>query len=173
MHHNVQGLHSKVLDISNYEEMHADALMINETWLKTQYGNATFNMDNYAFYRQDRPDNKGRGGVAVYVRQPLVTNKLETNVTDIEHVAVDVTSDIGMKCVIVSIYKSPAQNMETFLSNLCCLLNFIGTTQYDSTVVARDFNENLLNDSKHHIHDIFTQEYNYIHVCNISLWILT
>ena len=161
VHHNVQGLRSKLPDIKNYAEMHADVLMINETLLKSGDANHSLCISGYTLERQDRSSNTGRGGIAVYVKDSITKHRLQTNVSAIEQLAVTLKKDTDETYVVVSIYRPPAQNIHTFAVSLRHLLQVIDNCHCDNIIIAGDFNECLLKKSSHPIHNIFSHEYGY------------
>jgi len=116
VHHNVQGLRSKVPDIDNYEEMHADALTTNETLLKASDPDHSVYINDYVVERQDRPSNTGRGGVAVYVKDSIARRRLETGVQSIKHVAVTLTKDTHDVCC-----REHLQTSSTEHSDIWCI----------------------------------------------------
>lgn len=161
VHHNVQGLLSKMPDIKNHAELLGDVLMFNETWLKAQYTDDSIHLEAYTLFRQDRLNNKGRGGVIIYVRENIAVKRLTTSVNEIEHVSLQITKR-NETYIVVSIYRSPQQTLLPFTDALRRLLNFIETVPCSDVVIAGDFNENILAKSPCHIYDILTKQYGYV-----------
>ena len=83
-HLNVQSLKPKLPDVRNdiHHVYGFDVLMLAETWLSANVPNRLLTVSGYKMFRCDRPASsrqpKGRGGVAVLVRDHLRCEKLVT-----------------------------------------------------------------------------------------------
>jgi len=161
---NVQGLNSKLPDIKMNKDMNdKDVIMVTETWLSNRVTDETVTLDGYNICRNDRKNNDGRGGVAIYVANHIKYEQLPIQAETIEHtsVLVQVNAD---KILLLTIYKPPSQKKQDFLKALYDLMQQINLTSYD-TIIAGDFNENLLTDTAKPIKELF-EEYEYTQLVN-------
>jgi len=156
VYHNVQGLHSKIIDIANYTDMLVDVIMINETWPKVQYTDNAVTLQDYRLLRQDRSDNCGRGGVAIYIHNTRKAVKVDTAVSSIEHLVVAVesqTNEATKTYLCVTIYRPPTYNISNFIAPFQQLLQFCLQNYPQRVIIAGDLNENLLKPGCHPIQD--------------------
>ena len=173
MHHNVQGLRSKLLDINSNDQVHGnDVFMVTETWLKPEITNQAVHIEKYNLFRNDRPSNDGRGGVAIYTSDTINAAQLDINIAGIEQIAVSIekrTDSTNSKWTMATVYRPPAQPLHAFLPALTQLLQCIEiTAEIENVIVAGDFNENLLDDAHKPIHELFQQQGYRQHVTEIT-----
>lgn len=138
--HNVRSLRANYLDVKcNPEMLKADFLCFCETWLTVNDANDDFQIDGYKLLRCDRPDNSGRGGVAIYVKNHIVigTPLCMTTVHGLE--IMSLTTSIANICVI---YRSPKVTFIQLDTEIAQLLSHIESTQ--PCIVLGDFNVNLI-----------------------------
>ena len=76
LHHNVQGLRSKLTDIkANKDLADFDILAVTETFLSEDVTDQHILIDGYNVYRKDRGD--ARGGVCLYVSKRFNIERLD------------------------------------------------------------------------------------------------
>lgn len=96
------------------EERNIDILCISETWLHQEMVNNFINIPNFKVYRCDA----GRGGgVCIYVRDTLKSNRISTtavNNTAVEDVWVTVQSNMLPSFIIGTVYRHPHATSESF-----------------------------------------------------------
>jgi exonuclease III len=162
VHHNVQGLKSKLLDIrSNRNILTNDIIMATETWLTDTIADTDVAIENYTMYRRDRANNDGRGGVVLYMHKNLKGTELQIPITSIiEYVAVLISKEGFQDCLCVAMYRPPSQkNSQEFDTSLRELLQYIDShcTECKNVIVAGDFNENLLSEASKPIMTAFDE----------------
>jgi len=96
------------------EERNIDILCISETWLHQEMVSNFINIPNFKVYRCDA----GRGGgVCIYVRDTLKSNRISTtavNNTAVEDVWVTVQSNMLPSFIIGTVYRHPHATSESF-----------------------------------------------------------
>jgi exonuclease III len=159
VHHNVQGLKSKMDDIRMNEKICGrDIIMITESWLTDTISDTDVQLENYNILRNDRLNNNGRGGVAVYLSQQLLYQKLDVHIPiQLEQISMVIQKGENIPCVYITIYRPPAQDVNTFVKVLRELLKNIDSSVYadKSIMIAGDFNEDLLAKSPQRIKEVF------------------
>jgi hypothetical protein len=154
VHHNVQGLRSKLADIKSNKDMsNVTVLAVTESWLQTRISDEQISLQGYTVCRKDRSD--GRGGVAVYVSQDAAGSILDIP-SSLEHCTVEITPPEHAPFVVVTIYRSPLVPLQWFIPRLRELLYTVSEHVPSNIVVTGDFNENQLDKNAHPIHDCFT-----------------
>jgi hypothetical protein len=153
VHHNAQGLRSKLPDIrSNSEVTSASVLAITETWLSEDVDDASLTLDGFTIHRKDRAD--GRGGVAMYVTDSVNWNALELS-TAIECCAVQMNPPDEAPYIVAAIYRPPRFAIADFVPSLRYLLRFLCSQGCSNVFVLGDFNENQLSGENHRISSAF------------------
>ena len=153
IHHNTQGLRSKLDDIRSNSDMTASTVLaVTETWLKKDMDDATVTLEGYEVCRKDRSDE--HGGVAVYVKDNVTWNALETP-TRIECCAVQVHPENEAPFIVAAIYRSPRFRTADFTPLLENLLDFLCNKGCPNVFVLGDFNENQLKEGNHPIMSVF------------------
>ena len=126
---NIQSLKPKLPDLRNdiYQTYSFDILALSELWLQPNIPDRLLTIDGYSLYRRDRPDSlklpKGKGGVAVLVRNTLRSELLPTPVTGIndsnlEIIWVRVRLGKGRSVLVASVYRVPVNTMHQKSSDL-------------------------------------------------------
>ena len=124
---NAQSLKPKIADIrTDLSDYQFDVLVLCETWLSPNVPNRLLNIDGYRLYRCDRPNTrglaKGRGGVAMLIRDSYRVEVLKSPVTGVSNSNLEVlwakvyigkSRGVGTLCVCVprtNQYDSPSSN---------------------------------------------------------------
>lgn len=126
---NIQSLKPKLPDLRNdiYQNFSFDILALSECWLQPNIPDRLLTVNGYTLYRRDRPDSlklpKGKGGVAVLVRNALRSELLPTPVTGIndsnlEIIWVRVHLGKGRSVLVASVYRVPVNTMHQKSSDL-------------------------------------------------------
>ncbi|KAF0303911.1 hypothetical protein FJT64_024168 [Amphibalanus amphitrite] len=110
---NVQSLRPKLRELS--EVLHRqkyDIVLLAETWLKPTVPNRLLVIPSYSVYREDRPDGRGYGGVAVVAMEDLTVTPLKPATqrppnSRLETVWSLVRADRGRRLVLCSLYRPP------------------------------------------------------------------
>jgi hypothetical protein len=153
LHHNVQGLRSKLTDIkANKDFSQATVLAFTETWLTSEVSDEHISLPGYQVCRKDRSD--GRGGTALYISDEVEWEQLPFK-GPLEYCAIKVTPRVGAAYVVVVIYRSPRSMLHPFLPLLQDLLHSIRQENVQDIFVTGDFNENQLDDKQHPIKTTF------------------
>ena len=155
IHHNVQGLRSKMNDIlANKDLTCADALALTETWLCNDVSSETIQLPAKQIYRKDRRD--GKGGTCVYASDETVSERLTLNNT-LEHCAVKLTKPNKPPLLLLCMYRSPQLKVRQYIPLLQDLLHVIRNSGTSNIIVAGDFNEDQLKDMPHPIKTTFAE----------------
>lgn len=137
-------------------------ICISETWLKQDIVKY-FNIDKYNLFASCRSTGEG-GGTAIYVNSKLEA-KLRPDLqqcTNLETTFVEIKINTmnGQKCIVVGeIYRPPSYPNNDFLESAEILLDVL-EAENKCTLLAGDFNYNLLNKNK----DKYTEMF-----CNLML----
>jgi hypothetical protein len=119
-----------------------DLISITETWLSSANSDVSIAIPNYSIIRADRDGNQRGGGVAVYVKNTLdVKRRQDLMVSEAESLVLEVNNG-NRKLNIVSIYRPPAGNIQTFLSSLEGLL--INGIDRRESLLLGDYNIDLM-----------------------------
>lgn len=157
IHFNSRSLYANFNNIKNY--LHTfykpfNIIAISETWIDTEKG-IDFELDGYELRYKNR-QNKGGGGVAMYIDKSLNFRVLDGMTTVIDNLLECLTIEICMeknRNVIVScIYRAPGSNIVTFSEWMESVFSKIGNK---TVFVCGDFNIDILNPNKHNITDEF------------------
>ena len=96
------------------KERNIDILCISETWLHQEISSSFISIPNFHIYRCDA----GRGGgVCIYVRDTLKSNKISStavNDTAVEDIWVTVQSNMHPSILVGTIYRHPHATAESF-----------------------------------------------------------
>ena len=158
VHHNVQGLQSKMTDIQCNQDLScADVMAVTETWLTSDRSDHQISIDGYNVHRKDRQD--GRGGVCVYIKDKITCRQVSFYST-LEHCALFVTPLQDKPMLVVAMYRSPKVTLQYFLPRLQDLLHMVEEQHVHNVVVIGDFNEDQLKDGMHPITGTFA-DYGY------------
>jgi len=152
VHHNIQGLQSKMPDLMNNTDMKKDVVLLTETHLTPAVPNCRIALHNYNLKRKDRTQGPG-GGVAMYISSSKTATNLDLPTGNLEALAVAI-QEIPQTIVAV-VYRPPSHILHSFGSDLTTMLTAIKSHQ--NVIIAGDFNENLLSDNSHPIQEIFSK----------------
>ena len=156
---NIQSFKPKIHDLRNdINEVYSfNILALCETWLTPSVPDRLIGVSGYKLYRRDRPSDsglpKGKGGVAVLVRDNLACELLPTPVTgvagsNLEIVWVLVRTSRHGAVLVASAYRVPqntVRQLNTDLDDLECQLQHMITNFPRATVIiAGDLNTCLL-----------------------------
>ena len=158
-HLNVQSLKPKLPDLR--ADIHStygfDVLALSETWLAPNIPDRLVRVDGYKLYRGDRPDElnlpKGRGGVAVLVRDGLKSECLPrpdtaTETSQLEIIWTKVNLENSRTVLIASAYRVPdttVRQLTADFDDLEAQIQFMLAKYPRSTfVICGDFNRCLL-----------------------------
>ena len=125
-----------------------ETLCVDETKLGSSFPNSQFRIDGYIFppYRRDR-DNHG-GGKIVFIREGLITKRLENLETKIsETICLELTVS-NKKWFILFAYRPPQENNKyTFFNELNETLSK-AVNSYENIIVMGDLNINASDPDK-------------------------
>ena len=155
IHHNVQGLRSKLTDIkSNGDMSSASVLAFTETWLQSGVESDHIALEDYMICRKDRSD--GRGGVALYVLNTLKWQDLLI-LTSLECCAIKINPENNAPYIVAVIYRPPKQPVHQFEQLLQDILFILRQEGTENIFVTGDFNENQLEEGRCPITSVFTE----------------
>ena len=158
-HLNIQSYKPKLPDIRHdIQQVYGfDVLSLCETWLTPNVPARLLSVTGYALYRRDRPAElnlpRGKGGVAVLVRDELNSELIPTPVTgvassNLEILWVRVHTGKNQSLLVASAYRLPTnsvQQLSVDLDDLECQIQFMLARFPRATVVITgDFNNCLL-----------------------------
>ncbi|KAK3088416.1 hypothetical protein FSP39_018892 [Pinctada imbricata] len=149
---NVQSLVHNVKQMRTDERfITSDAIMVTETWLKSEEKNDTVQLDSFTFSHQVRYDSYSNsspvtsklkessgGGVGVYIKESSTLKTSKLCHTDIEGMVLKVME----KLQILVIYRPQAYPISLFLERLAEITSIL-TVKNDPCIVMGDFNENI------------------------------
>jgi hypothetical protein len=142
VHHNVQGLRSKLQDIKNHKKIKSDVMMFSETLLTTNVPNSMLELEGYNIYRQERAGNTGRGGLVTYAKSELNVERVHFDVPEIENLAVKMSHE--KETILVNMYRSPKKSVADFCKALNSFLITLEVTHESAEkIIAGDLNEDL------------------------------
>ena len=155
-HQNIQGLRSKIPDITNHIYASSDIMVYSETFLKSQICSSTLNIEGYSIERKDRKNDSGKGGLLAYIKSGIHYSTFTVPGLYLEHISLCLNKIHTSQIVLVFLYRPRSQNITTTRKQLTILLTYI-TQAYAgaSIVIAGDLNENLLDKNVHPIYDTF------------------
>jgi hypothetical protein len=84
LHQNVQGLQSKLEEIKNRCGAMSDVMLFSETFLKSPVP-SYLHFTGYSSVHQERPDNSGKGGLAIYIADTIPFTQVKQTSFEIEH----------------------------------------------------------------------------------------
>ena len=123
-----------------------DVIFISESNMKQSTLRSRISLPGYKLFRKDRT-HAGRGGVAIYIKDHLVAKKINLKYQDIAPELLCIEAVINRtKIFLAVLYKPPGAKYDV-LDNVLEELAFL-TTKYDHTILAGDFNINLLKTEK-------------------------
>ena len=153
IHHNTEGLPSRLDDIRHHHELTlADVLCLTETRLSFVGDN--LKLEGYGMFFRNRNVSytnypelaaKDGGGVAIYAKERLRPREVRYihNIVDMEFVVVQLEAPIGM--LIAAVYRPPSFSVPAFLKSLGGFLDGLEICGPHPIVVCGDFNEDQLN----------------------------
>jgi DNA replication protein DnaC/predicted peroxiredoxin len=160
LHHNVQGLRSKMEDLMhNSDVISQDVIMLSETHLNSEVPDEKVKLPMYNIRRRDRQHSAG-GGVAVHITQDLEFSELELK-TSLELMAVKISGRDLPPITLVVVYRSQTESLNSTRVEISKLLKHFDEKNMKDVVVIGDLNENLLSSSGHPIQETFG-EFGYV-----------
>ena len=123
-----------------------DVIFISESNMKQSTLRSRISLPGYKLFRKDRT-HAGRGGVAIYIKDHLAAKKIKLKYQDIAPELLCIEAVINKTKVLLGVlYKPPGAKYDV-LENVLEELAFL-TTKYDHTLLAGDFNVNILKTEK-------------------------
>ena len=120
---NVQSLKPHLLELRcDIDQQGFDTISLSETWLKPATPNRLIPVPGYRILRNDRPDGRGYGGVAVLVRDALDVTVIDspgcrTDGTKLETLWIQIR--VGKrKAMLCSLYRPPIQTTARISADL-------------------------------------------------------
>ena len=162
-HLNIQSYKSKLPDLrSDISEVYGfDILALCETWVAPNVPVRLLSVGGYRLHRRDRPDEmslpRGKGGVAVLVRDDLNSELIPTPVTgvagsNLEIMWVLVRTGNNQSLLVASAYRVPvntSRQLSLDLEDLECQMQFMfARFPRSSILITGDFNDCLLKTRK-------------------------
>ena len=155
MTYNIRSLRNKFhsfRDMISTLNQPLDIICLSETWLKENDNILDFQLENYHMPQcLNRGPHKLGGGIIVYfhenITQYKINRQLSVNDNESQTFVIDFVLE-SKKHTLVNCYRSPSTSGEAFLSKLD---DTLGKIKDKRSIVAGDFNFNLLNISTHKI----------------------
>ena len=120
-----------------------DVLILCETWFEEQ---SCLDLHNYVAYHTVRPGGRG-GGASIYINNNL--NSTTINTLNYCNQTIEICSvklNLGNTCTnIVGIYRPHSNTVENFTNEITQILSN-NSLNSNNTIIAGDFNINLLSD---------------------------
>lgn len=143
IHLNAQSLYAHIDDFrSDLQSCSTDIALVSETWLKTCHSDGMISVGGYNILRNDRPDYKRGGGVAIYFRNSFKCNLISKSFF-LENCCEFVLCEIFNKydqILIGCVYKPPnCTSLQNFFDQLHLLCG-----KYINIVIGGDFNIDIL-----------------------------
>ena len=121
-------------------------ISVTESWLKDHIKNAQINIPGYQIIRQDRTNNRERGGVLLYVQDDLPVSNVES--FDDSTCGAVICSVKCINTVVASVYRPPPSHANSLsdLPSFKNLLRFLQehidrtTDDRSSLIITGDFN---------------------------------
>ena len=125
-------------------------IAVSETWL-TELSEDTFNLMGYSFVSKSRTNKLG-GGVGLYIDSNL-EYKLRSDISllndSIECVFVEIQQKNSANIIVGCVYRPPNTDLSLFNLELLSILNKINGRNPKPTIIAGDFNIDLLKSEAH------------------------
>ncbi|XP_061169173.1 uncharacterized protein LOC133178496 [Saccostrea echinata] len=150
--HNIQSLGKHFQDLKNDKRFtRADIICLTETWLRHEQNTRNLELQGFQFHHLPREKayvgksvkiqrlhlSKG-GGVGLYLKDQMDCYKiLSLSEMNIEAMAVQLLNE---NIVLLTVYRPSMVDIDTFLTNLLRVLDFLWTISPDCIVIG-DFNE--------------------------------
>ena len=139
-HLNINSLHHKIVDLGHVlNQTGIEIVAISETKLCSDFPDAQFQVDGYAYppYRKDR--TKHGGGIMVFVKNDLITKRKQEFESDsVETISLELTIS-RKKWIIFSFYRPPKSHIANFFSELSKCVDK-ATRHYENVVLMGDIN---------------------------------
>ncbi|KAF0298386.1 hypothetical protein FJT64_004253 [Amphibalanus amphitrite] len=147
---NVQSLRPKLLELS--EVLHRqkyDIVLLAETWLKPTVPNRLLVIPGYSVHREDRPDGRGYGGVAVVAREDLTVTPLKPATqrppdSRLETIWSLVRADRGRRLVLCSLYRPPRYTVTALDADFRDLETQVQSVRYCISVYGNGTKKNMV-----------------------------
>ena len=132
-----------------------DVLGICETWLNPSMTSQMVSLHGHKMFRLDRTMDKRGGGIAIYVNDRLfeyscVIGKYCSSNADIEQLWISIKEPDCRNKIIGLVYRPPAGNVETCLSDVRANLDDIHDSENAEITVMGDLNVNYKNRNSSH-----------------------
>ena len=105
-------------------------------------------IDNYTFYRKDRPNGNRGGGVGIFISNDIYClERLDLSPVAIELLWLEIRFN-HKKIFVGACYRPPSQKQDelnTFFSLLETSFELVKQSDYDAIVLLGDFNEIFVN----------------------------
>ena len=140
-----------------------DILCIDETKLDASFPDHLFQLADYQFppFRRDR--NSLGGGKMVFIRQGLISKRLETFETKIaETICIELTICKKKWCILFA-YRPPGGNKDSFFQEISICISKI-MTNYENIFIAGDLNADTLNSDSNNVFTDFIENFDLINL---------
>jgi exonuclease III len=150
LHHNVQSLNNKLLEISislSFDDINSDILCFTEHWSRESQLNSIY-IDQFILVSSFNRPNRTGGGSSIFVRNFLCTK----DITYIKGLGSENTFEISateltdFNCILVCIYRSPDWNFDEFLYKLESVICKVQSRR-TNIILCGDWNVNFLQSS--------------------------
>ena len=144
---------SKLSTLFNLISGKITAIAVTETWL-TESNSDIFNFPGYEFVSKSRT-SKNAGGVGIYVdnsHEYIIRDDLCLMLPHIECIFIELVLRGVPNVILGCVYRPPNTDATTFNTDFLSLLNVIstGTDKKKLSLIAGDFNLDLLKHESHH-----------------------
>ena len=140
VHNNIRSLQKKAIYVEA-ELKNFDIITLSETWLYSNFPEDKIVINGFQKpYRQDRSDNSGWGGVAIYVKNNIYSKRRpDLEVNDLE--AVWIETRIKKETLLVGCFYRPPNSLVSYWDKIDESISKAGNTDY-KFVILGDFNTN-------------------------------
>lgn len=157
IHINSRSLYANFASIKDYVNQFKQSfniVAISETWINAEKG-VDFELEGFEFVHMAR-QNKGGGGVAIYVDRNITFKVLESMsmVVDnmLECISIELCKGKNKPVIISCIYRTPGSNIELIKE---WMEEMFTNKSHKTIFICGDFNIDLLNPNKHKMTDDF------------------
>ena len=126
------------------------ALAVSETWL-TNNVHDVYAIEGYSFFAKSRI-NKIDGGIGLYINNSFdckVCEELSRMTPYLECLFVECRQPLNQPVMLGVVYRPPNSDVTLFNSDILAILNGLNLNNSKFSIIAGDFNLNLLNASSH------------------------
>lgn len=143
---NFQSIETLILNLSSKPSV----ICLSETWLNDE-NYIFYNIEGYKLFSKSRPNKRG-GGVGIYVSNGFDCTIKADQTNCLDNICETILLDISYrscKYTIISLYRPPSGDLNEFNSALSLFLDSNMRTFKGNTVIAGDFNIDLLKTEQH------------------------